>query len=114
MDQNQNNVDPSIARRNELDLKLLDILGNENLYYNPPESIKIKYPCIIYSLSGIPVRYAENKIYKKEIRRYELVYITRDPDTDFVNKILNEFSLISFSRPYVSDNLYHFSFDLYY
>ena len=41
--------------RNRLDLQKIfeDILGSKNVYFQPPESLKMKYPAIRYSLDDI-------------------------------------------------------------
>ena len=44
--------------RLELDEELVKILGSKNVYFQPPESLKLNYPAIVYSLSNI-----SNRIY---------------------------------------------------
>ena len=43
---------------------LVEILGSGNVYFQPPESITLKYPCIIYGRVGIDAVHADNKLYK--------------------------------------------------
>lgn len=99
--------------RSRLDLhnKLLEILGN--CYFQPPESVKLKYPCIVYSLDNIDTRYADDSRYKNT-KRYTLTLIERDPDTDYTEQILEKFEYCRHDRRYISDNLVHDAFSLYY
>lgn len=100
------------ARRLILQTKLEELIGNRNVYYDPPEKLKMRYPAIRYSKSKIITRHADDKIYNKMVR-YELIVISEEPDSDIINKIL-EFPYSSFDRHYISDNLHHDVLTLYY
>lgn len=100
------------ARRLILQTKLEELIGNKNVYYDPPENLKMRYPAIRYSKSKISTRHADDKIYNKMVR-YELIVISSEPDSDIINKIL-EFPYSSFDRHYISDNLHHDVLTLYY
>ena len=54
-----------MGSRIDLQSKLEDILGSRNVYFQPPENLKIKYPAIIYSLNNINLRFADNMPYMK-------------------------------------------------
>ena len=47
-----------MASRLDLQSKLEKLLGNKNVYYQPPESLKMEYPAIRYSRSDIDSKYA--------------------------------------------------------
>ena len=98
--------------RPNLQTKLEEILGSRNVYFQPPESIKLKYPAIIYSLSDIRNMHASNTIHKKDMV-YMLTYIDEDPDSENVEKISN-LPYCEFDRFYTSDNLNHYIFTIYY
>ena len=102
-----------MASRLSLHEELCKILGLRNVYFNPPASVKMKYPCIKYSLSGIDHKRADDSIYRNT-NRYELVVIDSKPDSDIHEKLLASFPMCSFDRPYIADNLYHFTLTLYY
>lgn len=102
-----------MADRLELHEELCKLLGSRNVYFQPPESVKLNYPCIVYSRSGFNNRKANNKVYMSN-KQYEIIVIERDPDSNLVDDILNHFPLCSFDRPYTSDNLYHNVLTLYY
>lgn len=97
-----------LDRRLELDAKLRRILGSDNLYFEPPASLKMKYPCIRYSRSRIDTRHADNKVYISR-QRYEIVAIYYDADSDLADRILfnDEDLTLSHDRHYVGDGLHH-------
>lgn len=99
-------------KRIELHEKLCTLLGSRNVYYQPPETVKLHYPCIIYNRYNIHNDYANNSIYTKG-DEYQIMVITKDPDSDIVEKMA-WFRTSRFDRQYVRDNLYHFLFSLYY
>ena len=39
--------------RPNLQAKLEEILGNKNVYFQPPESLKLNFPAIVYKRSNI-------------------------------------------------------------
>ena len=92
--------------RLELQDALEDFLGSRNVYHQPPESIKLKYPCIIYELNRIDQVYADNITYLKN-KSYVITIIHKDADSTLPDDILDYFEGISFDRPYKADNLYH-------
>lgn len=92
--------------RVELQEALEDFLGSRNVYYQPPESIKLKYPCIIYEKSRIQQVYADNISYLKH-KEYSLTLIYREADSTLSDDLLDSFELISFDRHYKADNMYH-------
>lgn len=100
------------ARRLILQTKLEEFIGNKNVYYDPPENLKMRYPAIRYSKSKISTSHADDKIYNKMVR-YELIVISSEPDSEVINKIL-EMPYSSFDRHYISDNLHHDVLTLYY
>ena len=66
-------------RRLELQTKLEELLGSRNVYYQPPESLKMEYPAIRYSKSNINSRYADDIKYSN-FTLYEIVVIDKRPD----------------------------------
>ena len=102
-----------MASRLELQAELCAALGSRNVYFQPPESVKMNYDAIRYWLSGKSLRRANNKIYNST-NRYDGVVITRDPDTTIPDEILSRFEMCSFGRPYTADNLNHYPFTIYY
>lgn len=95
-----------------LQAKLEEILGSRNVYYQPPESLKMEYPAIRYSKSNIRSTYADNVKYKL-YDCYEIIVIDRRPDSKVIDKIL-ELPLSYHNRRYTANNLNHDSITLYF
>ena len=84
--------------RIELHNILVELLGNNHVYYQPPENLKMEYPCIRYSKSNITSRHADNIKYVNK-NRYEIMIIDKHPDNAVIEKIL-ELPLSSYIRLY--------------
>lgn len=102
-----------MANRPDLQTMLEEILGSRNVYLQPPESMRLSYPCIIYSLSGKSTRKANDSLYQIT-NQYELIVIDKDPDSMIPDHILRSFPMCRFDRTYTSDNLYHYVITLYF
>ena len=99
-------------RRYELNSLLKEILGSDNVYYQPPENLKLNFPCIIYELNGKEVRFADNDKYTS-MRRYSVTIVDKNPDSEIPER-LEQLPLTRFNRRYVADNIYHCTYSLYY
>lgn len=95
----------------ELHNELLDILPN--CYFQPPESVKLVYPCIVYQFDRLDADYSDDILYRTH-KRYTLTLIDKNPNSVYFEPILNKFMYISHDRRYVADNLVHDAFVLYY
>ena len=102
-----------MASRLELHEELCEVLGSRNVYFQPPETVKMIYDAIRYQLGGNAVKRANNSVYQS-VNQYEGVVITRDPDTTIPNALLMRFQMCSLGRPYTADNLNHYPFTIYY
>lgn len=101
-----------MGQRLELHAKLGEILGNKHVYFQPPETIKMVYPCIVYNLSDIHELHADDSSYKRK-RMYTLTVIDKNPDSEIPDRLL-DLPYCAFDRWYASDGLNHFVFTLYY
>lgn len=91
---------------------LCEALGSRQVYFQPPETVKMKYPAIVYSRNNISNRHANDDIYMQS-PSYSITVIDKNPDSDIVDKV----SLLPrcrFDRHYTSDNLNHDTFTIYY
>lgn len=84
----------------------------KHVFFQPPETVKLSYPCIIYSLSRINPIYADNQPYAF-YRPYSVMAITRDPESG-IEEALARLPKCRSDRFYTADNLYHYSFTLNY
>ena len=99
-------------RRLELHEILCEVLGSRNVYFQPPAGVKMTYPAIVYSLSGINNRHANDSVYMQR-HSYTVTLIDKNPDNVTVDK-LSLLPKCSFDRPFVADNLNHYVFTIYY
>ena len=98
--------------REELQSLLESILGSRNVYYQSPENIKMNYPAIRYKRKKPDSRFANNSIYFKK-QCYEIIVIDREPDNEVIEKI-SSLPYCSVDQNYISDNLHHDVFTIYY
>lgn len=77
-----------------------------NVYYQPPESVKLKYPCVIVKKNPGDMKPADNikYIYSPS---YTLTVIDRDPDRALAEQIFMSFMISRYDQNFVRDNLYH-------
>lgn len=100
------------ANRQELSSRLKAVMeecGEEpHLYFQPPETVKLEYPCIIYRLSTLRNVYADDIPYNTRVS-YDVTYITRSPTSTVPARLMKE-SLFNFSRYYTAENLHHYAY----
>lgn len=96
-----------------LQAELETLLGSRNVYYQPPESVKMSYPCIKFNRQAPAVRRADGIRYKKD-NCWNLTVITTDPETDLGERLAEHFDKCEIDRYYVYDNLTHCALTLYY
>ncbi len=100
--------------KNRLELQTLleELLGSRNVYFQPPQNVKLRFPCIIYDFAKFQTTKADNKDYLRS-KRYDVLLIHNDPDNDMVEK-LEDLDYCDLDRSYKSDNLYHYAFTLFF
>lgn len=98
--------------RLELQALLEDILGSRHVYFQPPESISMEYPAMVYSLKSIRNNHANNSVYLKS-KEYELTVIDWDPESVIAERI-SELRFCKFDRQYKANDLNHFVFSIFY
>lgn len=99
---------------NRLELhNILESIVGPNIYYQPPESVKLKYPCVIYKRTAIDLDHADDHNYTKK-NRYTITIITKSPDFIFGETLLDSIPYCTFDRNYVVDNLQHDVYSVYY
>lgn len=99
-------------RREELHEILCEALGSRNVYFQPPESVKMKYPAIVYSRDDIDNSFANNSVYMRSLA-YSVTVIDSDPDSEIVDKV-SKLPRCQYDRHYKSDNMNHDVFTIYY
>ena len=101
-----------MATRLELQSKLEELLGSKNVYYQPPESMKLNYPAIVYHKAKPEFKRANNNQYLR-YNSYTITVIDRKPDNEVIDKLL-ELPLCSYDRNFKTNNLEHDVLTLYY
>lgn len=98
----------------ELQEVLQEIIGvNNKVYFQPPENLKLLYPCILFERTNAYSVYADNGPYHTT-KRYTVTLITKTADNDqYVDKLL-ELPMCSFDREFKTDGLVHDVFNLYF
>jgi hypothetical protein len=91
---------------------LVSILGTSKVYFQPPATLKMDYPCIIYQVVKLEAIHANDKRYLN-MKRYLITVVDKNPDTITPNKIL-ELRYCSFDNHFITDNLNHYNCSLYY
>lgn len=82
------------------------------VYFQPPESVKMSYPAIVYGLDEIKNTYADGGVYLSR-RRYSVTVIDQDPDSLIVGKVA-ALPTCRFNRHYERDNLNHDVFTIFF
>ena len=100
-----------MGSRLKLHEELCVILGSREVYFQPPSSVQMKYPAVLYSRKSIDNTSANNTVYKQD-DSYELTVIDPDPDSELVRKI-SKLPMCRHDRHYKQDGLNHDTFTLY-
>lgn len=98
--------------RSELQEILEDLLGSQNVYFQPPNGITMRYPAITYEWDDEDVQYADNERHRVH-RRYTVTVYDRDPDSLLPEKVA-KLPYCSFDRFFPANNLNHFVYNLYF
>ncbi len=101
-----------MAPRQELQDLLKAIPGVTKAYFQPPASVQMQYPCIVYALDDIRTEFAGNLPYK-HTNRYQVTVIHEDPDSDIPGHVL-AMPMSLFDRRYTANNLHHSVITLYF
>lgn len=102
-----------MSSRLELQNKLEMIIGNTNVYFQPPASVKLSYPCVIYSIGNGDAKHADDLVYRYT-NSYELLFIYKSPNIEIIDTVLAELPMCRLSRTYSASSLNHYAFTLYY
>lgn len=100
-----------MTKRLELDAKFREIC--KNVYFQPPETMKMTYPCIVYFKTSVPIGYANNYVYKYN-QGYTVTYIDKNPDSEVPFTILKSFQKAKIDSFYKSEGLNHTKLTIFY
>lgn len=99
-------------RREQLQAVLEGCAGNDHVYFQPPENVKMEYPAIVYARALSNTQFADNAPYRR-MKRYTVTVIDRDPDSPIPDKVA-DLPMCTHSRSYPANQLHHDVFDVYF
>lgn len=98
-------------KRLALHTKLLTFCTN--VYFQPPETMKLQFPCILYFKTSVPASYANDLIYKYK-QGYTVTVVDKDPDSEIAYDIMKNFEYCRIDSFYKSEGLNHTKLTIYY
>lgn len=98
--------------RLQLQSLLEGILGAGSVHFQPPATIQMSYPAIVYKLDYAVTEFADDNPYKYS-KRYQVTVIDRNPDSAIPDQ-LARLQMCTFNRAYQAENLNHFVFNIYF
>lgn len=101
-----------MGSRSDLHTVLCEALGGTSVYYQPPESVKMEYPAIVYSRDNIVNEFADDSVYNTR-HVYQVIVIDYDPDSEIVERVA-KIPTARYSRHYTANNLNHDVFIIYF
>lgn len=100
-----------MADRLILHEELCRLLGSRHVYFQPPETVRMSYPAIVYRRYAIDNVHADNVPYL-QYDGYEITVIDKDPDSEVVRAV-SKLPSCRFNRHFTNDNLNHDVFVIY-
>lgn len=82
------------------------------VYFQPPANVVMEYPCIVFERNDADTRFANNLPYNVTYG-YDVEIIDKDPDSALMKKV-EALPMCTFNRHFVSDNLNHDVYNLYF
>lgn len=100
-----------MKNRIDLDNKLRELLGTDQVYFQPPATLRVRYPAIIYSFDNNQEVFADDSKYLKH-KRYSITLIDKDPESPIADN-LDLLPFCKLSNVFVTDNLYHWVYRIH-
>lgn len=102
-----------MGSRLELQKEFEELIGNKNVYFQPPTNIKLNYDCIIYQQRRPDIKRADNNAYMYT-KAYDVTVISKSPTIDLPERMVKHFMMCTLDRFYTAENLNHWALTLYY
>ena len=99
-------------QRLKLQTLLEELLGSDQVYFQPPTNVQMKYPCIVYKRDRADTKFADDNPYH-HTQRYQVIVIDRNPDSEVHNQVA-ALPMCLYNRFYTADNLNHDVYNLYF
>lgn len=91
---------------------LVNLLGSENVYFQPPANVSMAYPAIVYSLFFRETKFADNVPYIRS-KRYRVMVIDQDPDS-LIPDAVAALPMSTYVRHFTLASLNHDIYDVYF
>jgi len=101
-----------MGRRLDLHAILVSLLGSNNVYFQPPPTVQMKYPCIVYKRDNVQTTFANDQPYTR-VKQYLVTVIDTNPDSIIHDKI-GSLPKCVYDRFYTADNLNHDVYRLFF
>lgn len=101
-----------MGTRLELQTLLESLDPTLHVYFQPPPSVMMSYPAVVYNRDFQSVKYADNQAYSRIIR-YQITVIDRNPDSPIPDKVA-ALPMTRYVRHFTTENLNHDIYDLYF
>lgn len=101
-----------MAPRLDLQALLVNLLGSDNVYFQPPPSLQMQYPCIVYNIERMRTEFANDKPYTID-KSYQVTVIDRDPDST-IPEMVAKLPKCIHERFFAAENLNHNVFRLFF
>jgi len=100
----------ALRPRTDLHIILEDLC--ENVYFQPPASVQMKYPAIVYRREQTDTKFADDSPYSQTLQ-YGLTLISRNSDEPIFNLLL-ALPMCVHETSFPADNLNHDIFNIYF
>lgn len=101
-----------MGQRTDLQTLLKALLETDFVYFQPPPTVQMQYPCIVYNRDYAVTTFADDRPYGHR-KRYQVIVIDRDPDSVIPAKVA-ALPMCIFDRHYTADNLNHDAYKLFF
>ena len=103
-----------MARRSDDFIADLESTHTGKVYFQPPSNVHLEYPCWVVEREGIYLPKADDKAYLNR-PSYKCMFMNRtEPDPEVIRSIPERYPLCQYRNHYVTDNIHHDVFYIYY
>lgn len=92
-----------MENRQKLHQALLEMTNN--VFFQPPENVRLTFPCIVYARVQVATNHADNTPYQRT-KRYLVTVMDHDPDSPLPD-LVGGLPGSSFVQHFTKDNLNH-------
>lgn len=103
-----------MARRSDSFIADLESTNTGKVYFQPPSSVHLEYPCWVVERAKVYQPKANNRTYLFQVG-YRCMYMNRvEPDPEVLDMIPRRYECCQYQNHYVVDNIHHDVFLIYY